>query len=487
MHVPPQTPVLVGAAAIQQREDDPTLALEPLELMIRALAAAADDAGAPELLERADSIRAPRGFWDYPDPCRQIGKRFGAAQPRTIVSELGILQTTPFGEAARDIATGKADVVLITGGEAKYRALRAQIAGVRVGLTKEPGEPDEVQRPHGEILSVRELNAGLGMPVGQYAMMDNALRAAEGQSIDAHRREVAAVWAGMSRVAADNPEAWSRRAYSEAEIREPSDQNRMLAFPYTKLHNSQWNVDQAAGLIMCSVATARALGIPRERWVFPLAVADSNFMLPMTERAEPHRSFGFFHAGRKVLAHVGCGIDEIEHLELYSCFPIAVRAQMRELGISNRRAITLTGGMAFAGGPLNNFALQALPTMVDRLRANPGSLGMATAVSGMLTKQGISLWSSEPCTRGFAHFDVSEDTQRDTTVRTIVDDASGHGRIVTYTVLYAGDAPSHAALLCDLDDGTRALVRSDDASLMERMMREEFCGRAVQLHNGALA
>lgn len=487
MHVPPQTPVLVGAAAIQQRQDDPTLALEPLELMIRALAAAADDAGASELLTRADTIRAPRGFWDYPDPCRQIARRFGAPYARTIVSELGILQTTPLGEAARDIASGTADVVLITGGEAKYRALRAQISGVRVGLTKEPGEPDDVQRPHGEILSVRELNAGLGMPVGQYAMMDNALRAAEGQSLDAHRREVAEVWAGMSRVAAGNPRAWSRRAYSEAEIREASDQNRMLAFPYTKLHNSQWNVDQAAGLILCSVATARTLGIPRERWVFPLAVADSNFMLPMTERAEPHRSFGFFHAGRRVLEHVGCEIDAVEHLELYSCFPIAVRAQMRELGVASRRAVTLTGGMAFAGGPLNNFTLQALPTMVETLRAHPGTLGMATAVSGMLTKQGVSLWSSEPCTRGFAHFDVSDETRSDTTARTLVDEASGRGRVVTYTVLYAGDAPSHAVLLCDLDDGTRALVRSDDASLMERMMREEFCGSGVQLRNGALA
>lgn len=487
MSLSPRTPVLVGAAAVQQREDDPKCALEPLELMIRALAAAADDAGAPELLARADCIRAPRGFWDYPDPCRQIAHRFGAVSARTVVSELGILQTTPFGEAARDIAAGVADVVLITGGEAKYRALRAQIACVRAGLTKEPGEPDVVQRPDGEILSVHELNAGLAMPVGQYAMMDNALRAAEGLSLEDHRTEVAELWAEMSRVAAGNPAAWSREAFAIEAIRDPVGKNKMLAFPYTKLHNSQWNVDQAAGLILCSAATADALGVPSEKWVFPLAVADANHMVPMTERGAPHRSFGFFHAGRRALEHAACAIDDVAHIELYSCFPVAVRVQMRELGITSDRAITLTGGMAFAGGPLNNFVLQAMVTMAETLRAAPGTTGMVTAVSGMLTKQGVSLWSSEPRSVDFAFIDVTEETRRDTTRCAIVDDASGRARIVTYTVLFAGDAPSHAVALCDLAAGGRAIVRVDDQGIMEAMMHQEFCGRDVDLTAGQFA
>lgn len=486
MGMDPRTPVLVGAAAVEQREDDPLRAQEPIDLMARALVAAADDAGTHGLLAEADSIRAPRGFWDYPDPCRQIARRLGATRARTVVAELGILQTTLFGEAARDIASGAADVVLITGGEAKYRALRATHAGVRVGLTKEPGEPDVVQRPEHDILSARELNAGLGMPVGQYAMMENALRAAEGQSLEAHRREVAELWAGMSRVAAGNPAAWIRDTYPADAIREPVGKNRMLAFPYTKLHNSQWNVDQAAGLILCSAATAERFGVAREKWVLPLAVADSNHMVPVTERAAPHRSFGFFHAGRAALAHVGKSIDAVAHLELYSCFPIAVRAQMREMGVAKDRQVTLTGGMAFAGGPLNNFVLQAMVKMVETLRGDPGALGMVTAVSGMLTKQGVSLWSTEPGRMPFAFTDVTDAVARDTQVRTVVDNACGAARVVTYTVIYAGDAPSHGLLLCHLDDGRRALVRVDDRDTVQAMTREEFCGRAVQLDDGKL-
>ena len=46
--------------------------------------------------------------------------------------------------------------------------------------------------------------------------------------------------------------------------------------------------------------------------------------------------------------------------EVYSCFPAAVRVQQRELGLDPDGTPTLTGGMAFAGGPFNHFVLQSL-------------------------------------------------------------------------------------------------------------------------------
>ncbi len=137
----------------------------------------------------------------------------------------------------------------------------------------------------------------------------------------------------------------------------------MLAFPYTKLHTSQWNVDQAAGLILCSLEAARGLGLRDERFVYPLAVADSNHMLPLAARPALERVPGFAHAGRRAFAHAGLAAAELDRLELYSCFPVAVRVQARELGIDEARPLTVTGGMTFAGGPLNNFVLQALAKM----------------------------------------------------------------------------------------------------------------------------
>jgi len=475
------TPVLVGAGAVSERATDPSRVGEPLALMQAALERAAEDAGSRALLARADSIRAARGFWSYPDPCRLLAERFGAARARTEIAEIGVLQTTPLGRAAADIAAGRADVVLVTAGEARRRAQRAKAAGGEALLTQQaPTTPDCVLRPHGKILTEAELRAGLGMPVSQYAMIENALRAALGQSLAEHRAGLAALQAELSKIAAGNPDAWFRDPVDADAIADPR-RNPMLAFPYGKLHCSNWNVDQAAGFVLCSVATARALGIPRARWIFPLAVADANQMLPLSERGEPARCAGFARAAERALERAGRRLEDVAHRELYSCFPSAVRVQQRELGIRDERPVSVTGGMAFAGGPLNHFAFQALARMVGVLRADPGSAGLVTAVSGMLMKQGVSLWSSEPAAAGFAHDDVSEATARDTRAVTLVPVSQGPARVAAYTVLYEGAEPKRTVLLCDREGGGRLLVVSEDAALAQRATQQELCSRDVQI------
>jgi acetyl-CoA C-acetyltransferase len=484
----PRTPVLVGAAAVSQRAEDPREAKEPLALMAEALERAADDAGSRALLARADGVRIPRGFWDYPDPGRALAERFGAARARTCVAEIGVLQTTLLGGAARDIAEGRADVVLVAGGEARHRAQRAQQLGVPAPLARLPERaPDEVLRPHAEIVSPLEVRAGLAAPVSQYAVIENALRCAEKQALAAHRDAVAELQARASRVAAANPAAWDRAAHGAAEIRGPAPGNRMLAFPYTKLHTSQWNVDQAAGLVLCSLEAARALGLDEKRFVYPLVVADANHMVPLAARPALWRVPGFAHAGRRALAHAGLEADALGPLELYSCFPIAVRAQARELGIDETRTLTVTGGMTFAGGPLNNFVLQALVALAERLRAEPERPGLLTAVSGILTKQGVSLWSARPPERGFAFLDVSAETAADQPPRALVEDAEGPARAVGYTVLFDGERAARTAFVCELPDGRRTLAASDDPELAERGTREELTGRALRLAGGGAA
>jgi len=454
-----------------------------------ALVAAGADAGAPALLARASSIRIPCGFWDYPVPGRLIGERLGATAMKSIVAELGVLQTTLFGHAARAIAAGDEEIALIAGGEAKYRAMRAQRAGVEATLTQQPAgvEPDVVMRPHADIHGKLETEYTLLMPVNQYAVMENALRHAEGLSLAAHRQEVAELWASFSRTAAANPHAWQRDPLSAGEISEASPSNRMLAFPYTKLHNSQWNVDQAAGLILCSVEVARAAGIPESRWVFPLAVTESNHMLPLSERAEMHRSPGFRLAGERAFALAGLTPSAVDHVELYSCFPVAVRVQQRELGIAQDRVPTVSGGMAFAGGPLNNFTLQALVRMIEILRKDAGSSGLVTAVSGMLTKQGVSLWSSAPPSRPFAFADVTDEVVAATGRVEVTPVDEARGTVASYTVLYDGAEPARPILLVDLPDGRRTIVSPADGALARRAVTEDLCGRPVRIAAGSVS
>jgi acetyl-CoA C-acetyltransferase len=484
MRVDPRTPVLVGAAAVMQREADPAAALEPVALMAEAARRAATDAGCPALLDRLTSIRIPRGFWDYPDPGRLLAADFGATRARTQVAEIGVLQTTPFGLAAEAIGRGDDEVVLICGAEARHRARQAKRAGVEPATRPQAADvlPDEVLRPEREIIAEAEIQHGLVMPVAQYAVMENALRFAEGQTLSAHREAVARLWAGFSDVAATNPDAWSRSIVPAATIAAAGAENPMLAFPYGKLHTSQWNVDQEAALLLCSVETARALGVSSDRWVFPVVVADSNHMLPVSERPDLHRAPGFEFAGRAALAHAAIDIDDVQHLELYSCFPVAVRAQARALGLGEQhRPLTLTGGMPFAGGPLNNFALQAMVKAAAVLRASPGSRALVTAVSGMLTKQGLSLWASAPPPRPFRFLDVTADVAATSVAVPAAPAHRGAATVASYTVVHEIDGSRRGILVCDTPEGRRTVASTRDPTLTDAMEHTEWCGRRVDI------
>src|SRR5690606_29177230 len=109
------------------------------------------------------------------------------------------------------IADGQFDIAVVVGGEAKYREQQARRA--QLELSEDAGangEPDEVWRPVDELWSSVEQQAGLGMAVGYYAIMETALRSQEGLSPSAHRDLLAELYAGFAAQAADNPDAWER-------------------------------------------------------------------------------------------------------------------------------------------------------------------------------------------------------------------------------------------------------------------------------------
>jgi len=290
MNLDSQTPVLVGAGTVIQRKEDPQKAVEASALMVSALQKAAEDAGSRGLLAAADSVRVPQGFWQYSDPGRLIADRVGAVEARTVLAKVGVMQQTLISDACRAIAAGEERIALVSGGEARYRTQRAKITGRETSDTLQTDiEPDETLHSDDNVWADIEFERGLFMPVHFFTLIENAMRFHRGLTLDTHRDEIAELWAGFSKVAASNPYAWGQSLVSAEQIRNPSAKNRMLAFPYTKLHSSQWNVDQAAGLILSSVEAARAHGIPRERWVFPLAATESNHLVHVSARGQIHR------------------------------------------------------------------------------------------------------------------------------------------------------------------------------------------------------
>ena len=481
----PNTPVLVGVAAVQQKVDDYRQALEPVALMEQALRDAAADAGSSELLRRADEILVPKSLWGYSDPGRILADALGAESATTLLAEFGILQQSLLTRACQRIAAGETQVVLVAGGEARHRSQCAGRAKEEASETQQVDvDPDILLRPEDEMWSSVETDSGLGMPVGYYAILDSALRYKQGLSLEQHRDQMARMYSRLSELAADNPDAWAEAPVSAAHIREHSASNRMLAFPYTKLHNSQWNVDQAAGLILCSAGVAEELGIDPGKWVFPLAATESNFMSVVASRKDLGASPGFRIAGQVLMELAGISFNDISLCELYSCFPYAIRVQLEEFGLDPQCDVSVTGGMTFGGGPLNNFVFQATVKMAELLRQNPAEIGLVSTVSGLLTKQACALWSASPGAGGWAFADVTEQVREVSEVCELVAGYRGTGSVAGYTVIYQGSDPWRAVAVFDLPGGERTVAYSEDAHVMESMLSRECCGFSYQLAEG---
>ncbi len=483
----PNTPVLVGIGVATRREDDPARALEPIDLMLEAVRAAGADCGAPSLLDEVGSISVPRGRWRYRNPAGEIARAVGATGATTIVSSVGVLQQTLIADACEAIADGTLESALVTGADAGYRLLRARLAGGRAEERDQDDEPDVRLEPNAELRHPAEVEVGLKMPVGLYAILESARRAASGFSVDEHRDRLAARYARFAQIAAANPDGWTRTALDAATIRDDGPRNPMQAFPYTRAHCSTWNVDQAAALLFCSASRAQALGIDRSRWVFPLASAESNHMVALSARADLIRSPGADAAARAVLDAAGISAGDIDLIDLYSCFPIAVDTFADALNLPPDRDLTFTGSMAFAGGPYNNYVFQATARAAQLLREGAGRTALTSCVSGILTKQAFALWSSEPPRDGFVRSDVTAEAAAAATEVPVVENYTGGGRIAGCTVLHErGEAPRAVALI-DTDDGARALAVSEAEETITGMQREEWVGRRVDVVAGKIA
>ena len=149
---------------------------------------------------------------------------------------------------------------------------------------------------------------------------------------------------------------------------------------------------------MASVAAAQAAGVPSDRWTFPLAgVGAADHWYP-TNRWAFDESPAMRISGLRTLELARMSIDDCDLIDLYSCFPSIVTLTTEELGIDPGRQLTVTGGLAFAGAPLNFAAGQALVGMVATLRSDPGSIGVVQGNGGHATKHSFGVYSTTPPT-----------------------------------------------------------------------------------------
>ena len=490
MPLDPRTPVLVGAGQLVQKVA-PEDALEPVDMIAEAARAAAADAGADGLLAAVDSVRIVALLsWRYADPGALVAARIGASPRQTAVTSMGGNSPQSLvNKTAVAISKGELDVALLGGAEAWrtrswYRKQDQKPPWTELDESAAPATVlgDDLQMTH-----PAEASRGIFMPVQLYPIFENAIRAAAGRSIDEHLVVISELWARFSEVAAANPSAWIREARSAEQIRTPSPENRMVGFPYTKLMNSNNDVDQAAALLLCSVEAAQRLGVPEDRWVFPLAGTDAHDTPFVSNRADLHSSPAIRAAGRRVLELAGIGIGDVDHVDLYSCFPSAVEVGAAELGLSLDRQLTVTGGLSFAGGPWNNYVSHAIATMADVVRRDPGSIGLCSANGGYLTKHAMGLYSTTPPADGFRWESVQDEVDRAPS-RELVEDHDGAVTVESYTVMHERDgAMANGVVACLTTDGRRTWATTTDADLMKAMCSDDLVARTGSVVGGVLS
>ncbi len=516
MDIDPRTPVLVGAGQVTNRPSpegaDPSRRAEPVDLMVQAVRAAADDSTGVEcsvagrrLLERAGSLRVLRPLsWEYADPGRLVAGALGIEPAESVLTTTGGNNAQRLvNRTALAIGRGELDVAVVVGADCVYSVTAARRHPDRPVLPWTTQGPDVAAatafgNPQ-RGTTVAEEERGLDLPIHVYPLFENALRARAGRGLEEHRRHIAELWSRFAEVAAANPYAWLRHPRSAEEIATPGEGNRMVAYPYTKLLTANMQVDQGAALLLCSAEAAAAAGVPRDRWVFPLAGADADDHWYLSHRADFHSSPAIRLAASSAMALAGTDADRIAHLDLYSCFPSAVQIAAEEIGVAvddASRPLTVTGGLTFAGGPGNNYGTHAIASMVSTLRADPGSTGLVSGVGWYLTEHSIGLYGTEPPVGAggsapgglAAGTEVAEaagfrwaDPQAAVgSLPQCASDAGAVGEVTveTCSVAYGRDGvPSRAVVACRTPDGRRAWAGVTDAAHLELLVTEECCGR----------
>jgi acetyl-CoA C-acetyltransferase len=479
----PNYPILVGFGQITQKTDDPRESHEPVELMAEAARRAEADAGA-KLLRRVDSVRVVNLIsWNYGDAPGALAATLGLEPgDRAYTTMGGNSPQMLVNHTADEIAAGKIRLALIAGAEAMYTRRLARTRKMKLAWRPTAGSPERTIGDGRWGTQEIEQRHGAAMPVQIYPLFENALRAARGWTIEAQRSRLGELCARFSEIAAANPYAWFREPKNAAEITTVTNDNRMIAFPYPKFMNSILDVDQGAALLMTSVGVARELGIPEDRWIYLLGGADAHDHWFILERLDFSTSPAIRRAGRAALEQAECGIDEIDYLDLYSCFPCAPRIARDMLGIreDDGRDLTTTGSLVYFGGPGSNHPLHAIATMAPKLRARPAARGLVSGLGWYVTKHAVGIYSATPPQRGWRRDDAErlqreiDDERHPETAR----EPSASSTVETYTVVHDREgAPALGIIVGRLEDGRRFIANAPaDRSLLEEMERREWIG-----------
>lgn len=454
-------PVIVGVGQINDRDER----LNAVELMAAALRNADADGGGG-WLTRADSLDvvAQLSCPEFADASAPVAQLLEITPKHCSQTRypMGDSPVALLNAAANRIADGQAAVCAVAGGEALRTAAKRAAGGRR----------DAVRETAARATREGRARYGIVAPTDVYPFYENACRAAWKQTLAEAQQESAEIWAGLSRVAAANPNAWLRTEFTPEQILDVSASNRPIAFPYTKLMVANASVNQGAAFIVTSLAKAKAAGVAETRLVYVGRGAAAREPGDVLARDRVDRSLSLDASLNGALRLNGITADDLDCVELYSCFPVMPKLARRAIGWPRDRPMTVFGGLTFGGGPVGNYMSHAIASMTETLRVG-GRHGLLFGNGGFATTSHSIVVSRDPqiASQGAHEPSVQDDAESwRQAPPALIETHSGDGVIETYTVFYdrEGAAKSGVIVGRTQSKGERflAYVSHEDAELI---------------------
>lgn len=489
------TPVIIGVGQVSERVgEDAYRERSPMDLAGDALKAAFADARARRKLGPAlDTIAAIRQFeisgtrYGAPfghanNPPRAIARRAGANPARAILEIVGGQGPQKLvGELAAEIFAGRSHMAAVVGSEA-ISTTRALIARgeKRDWSETRRGSIEDRGFGHDGVYDLTLARHGAGAPLASYALAENVRRERLGLTLQDYRDEIGKLFAPFSRVAAANPHAAAPVCRSAAELATLDERNRLIAEPYGRLVVARDQVNQGAAIVIASIAEARRLGVPEERWVHIHAIADCAEP-PLLSRESLERSPAAVQAISTALEVSGQGWENISSIDLYSCFaiPIFNLLDAFKLQRDDPRGWTLTGGLPFFGGAGNNYSAHGIAEAVARCRANPDSFALVGANGGIMSKYAAAVYSTAPADWTKSRWTSLPKIKPGFAV---LDSYDGEAAADSFTI-QPGKQGEVSTLIARVD-GARVCANSTDPGVAKELRSGKVSGRQVRIESG---
>lgn len=482
MSDPTRVPVVIGVGDLRSgRAGAPADPREPLDLIHEATLAAISDAGA-DLASRIDTIRAVKtASWNYDDLPGLLAERLGAAPEHTSTSPIGgHWPAALLDRIAADIASGTSSVALLVGGEAQASVTNSYKAGTdpaTLGWTTAPGGPAPISNE--DLGSPAMQRAGMIAPTRVYPLFENRLSHDLGHTREQSLDWSARLYAEFSEYAANNPASWNPERRTADDIRTIAGKNRYVTEAYPLLLNAMPFVDQAAAVVVTSLAVARELGVPDDRLLYVWGGAGATEPSDVLARGDFGRSGALDDALRRTLAATDLRAEDFDVIDAYSCFPVVPKLLVEQLGLPRDTVPSITGGHSFFGGPLNSYTLHSVVSVAKHLRTD-GELALVHGNGGYLTYQHVVVLGCAPHTDGYVG--DPEHVILEPTAPEAAGDYTGTVQIVTATAEYGRDGnPSVGFLVGLTPDGRRVSGQTDAAGAALLAAGADIVGETVHI------